>query len=88
MLLRPFLTKMSKEGLDCVDIDMEQSDGGNAVELNEAAAPSPNPSIMSDTSGCSSAAKVPPAPRQNSKSKISERVKEHFTDLPTGQRKC
>ena len=42
MLLRPFLTKMSKEGLDCVDIDMEQSDGGNAVELNEAAAPSPN----------------------------------------------
>ena len=46
VLLRPFLTKMSKEGLDCVDIDMEQSDGGNAVELNEAAAPNPNPSIM------------------------------------------
>ena len=22
VLLRPFLTKMSKEGLDCVDIDM------------------------------------------------------------------
>ena len=46
VLLRPFLTKMSKEGLDCVDIDMEQSDGGNAVELNEAAAPSPNPSMF------------------------------------------
>ena len=38
---------MNNEGLNCVD--MEQSDGGDDVELNEAAAPSLNLSIMSDT---------------------------------------
>ena len=63
---------MNNEGLNCVD--MEQSDGGDDVELNEAAAPSLNPSVMSDTSGGSSAAKLPPGSRLNSKSKISEKV--------------
>ena len=38
---------MNNEVLNCVD--MEQSDGGDDVELNEAAAPSLNPSMMSDT---------------------------------------
>ena len=38
---------MNNEGLNCVD--MEQSDGGDDVELSEAAAPSLNPSVMSDT---------------------------------------
>lgn len=38
---------MNNEGLNCVD--MEQSDGGDDVELSEAAAPSLNPSMMSDT---------------------------------------
>ena len=38
---------MNNEGLNCVD--MEQSDGGDDVELNKAAAPSLNPSMMSDT---------------------------------------
>ena len=77
---------MNNEGLNCVD--MEQSDGGDDVELSEAAAPSLNPSMMSDSSGGSSAAKLPPGSCQNSKSKISEKVKEHFDHLPSGQRKC
>ena len=38
---------MNNEGLNCVD--MEQSDGGDDVELNVAAASSLNPSMMSDT---------------------------------------
>ena len=38
---------MNNEGLNCVD--MEQSDGGDNVELNEAASPSLNASMMSDT---------------------------------------
>ena len=38
---------MNNERLNCVD--MEQSDGGDDMELNEAAAPSLNPSMMSDT---------------------------------------
>ena len=38
---------MNNEELNCVD--MEQSDGGDDVELNKAAAPSLNLSIMFDT---------------------------------------
>ena len=38
---------MNNEELQCVDI--EQSDGGDDVELNEAAASSLNPSMMADT---------------------------------------
>ena len=64
-------------------VDVEQSDGGDDVEPNEAAASSLNPSVMSDTSGGSSAAKLPSGSRQNSKSKISEKVKEHFDHLPS-----
>ena len=38
---------MNNEGLNCAD--MEQFDGGDDVELNEAAAPCLNPSMLSDT---------------------------------------
>ena len=38
---------MNNEVLNCVD--MKQSDGGDNVELNEAASPSLNASMMSDT---------------------------------------
>ena len=38
---------MNNEVLNC--LDMEQSDGGDDVELSEAAAPSLNLSMMSDT---------------------------------------
>ena len=47
VLLSNFLSKMNNERLNCVDV--EQSDGGDDVELDEAAAPSLNPSMMSDT---------------------------------------
>ena len=48
---------MNNEGLNCVD--MEQSDGGDEVELSEAVAPGLNPSMISDTSGGYSAANLP-----------------------------
>ena len=57
-------------------------------ELNAAAAPSLNPSMMSDTSGGSSAAKLPSGTRQSSESKISEKMKEHFDHLPSEERRC
>ena len=76
---------MNNEGLNCVD--MEQSDGGDDVELNETAALNINPSMMSDTSALlpSSFLKLLPGSRQYSKSKVSENVKEHFDHLPSGQ---
>ena len=76
---------MNNERLNCVDV--EQSDGGDDVELNEAAAPSLSPSMLSNASRGFSAAKLLPGSRQNSKSKILEKLKERFDHSPSGRQK-
>ena len=71
-----------------MDADMEQSYENGGADFDGIAAPSPSASNMSDISGSASNAATTVESQSNKKSKISEKVKEHFEQLPSGKRQC
>ena len=67
---------------------MEQSYENGGADFDGIAAPSPSASNMSDMSGSVSNATTTVESQSNKKSRISEKVKEHFEQLPSGKRQC
>ena len=67
---------------------MEQSYENGGADFDGIAALSPSASNMSDISGSASNATTTVESQSNKKSKISEKVKEHFEQLPSGKRQC
>ena len=67
---------------------MEQSYENGGADFDGIAAPSPSASNMSDISGSASNAATTVESQSNKKSKISEKVKEHFEQLASRKRQC